>query len=82
MSSLAKTRLQEERKNWRKDHPYGFYAKPKKNADGSLDMMTWECGVPGKRGTLWEGGLYKLLMKFPQNYPERLLIVVLNALNC
>ena len=39
--SLAKIRLQEERKLWRKDHPFGFYARPKKNEDGSLDLMTW-----------------------------------------
>lgn len=30
------------------DHPYGFWAKPKKAADGTLDMKTWETGIPGK----------------------------------
>lgn len=32
------------------DHPYGFWAKPKKNADGSMDLKTWEAGIPGKEG--------------------------------
>lgn len=32
------------------DHPYGFWAKPKKAADGTLDMKTWETGIPGKEG--------------------------------
>jgi hypothetical protein len=26
----------------------GFFAKPKKKADGTLDMMVWEVGIPGK----------------------------------
>jgi hypothetical protein len=31
---MASTRLAEERKRWRKDHPFGFVAKPRSNADG------------------------------------------------
>jgi len=46
--SIARARLAEERKEWRKDHPFGFHAKPMKNADGSMNMMKWECGIPGK----------------------------------
>lgn len=45
---IAKGRLVEERKAWRKDHPHGFYARPVSGADGSLNLMTWECGIPGK----------------------------------
>lgn len=26
----------------------GFYARPAKSADGSLDLMKWEVGIPGK----------------------------------
>lgn len=26
----------------------GFYARPAKAADGSLDLMKWEVGIPGK----------------------------------
>jgi ubiquitin-conjugating enzyme E2 I len=46
--SIARARLSEERKEWRKDHPFGFHAKPMKNADGSVNLMKWECGIPGK----------------------------------
>jgi Ubiquitin-conjugating enzyme len=28
-------------------------------------MKKWECGIPGKQKTLWEGGLFKLDMIFP-----------------
>ncbi|XP_061504706.1 SUMO-conjugating enzyme UBC9-B isoform X1 [Anopheles gambiae] len=69
MSGIAIRRLYEERKAWRKDHPYGFVARPVKNSDGSIDLLTWECAVPGKKGTLWEGGLYKLRMLFQDDYP-------------
>lgn len=34
MGSIAKTRLMTERKNWRKDKPYGFIAKPTNATDG------------------------------------------------
>lgn len=52
-------------KLWRKDHPFGFYAKPIRNAQGVLDLKNWECGIPGKEKTLWEGGLFKLTVQFP-----------------
>uniref|UniRef100_A0A182N151 SUMO-conjugating enzyme n=1 Tax=Anopheles dirus TaxID=7168 RepID=A0A182N151_9DIPT len=69
MSGIAASRLGEERKAWRKDHPYGFVARPVKNMDGTLNLMTWECAVPGKKGTAWESGLYKLRMIFKDDYP-------------
>lgn len=28
----------------------GFYAKPSKAADGSMNLMEWEVGIPGKQG--------------------------------
>jgi ubiquitin-conjugating enzyme E2 I len=80
--ALCRNRLGEERKQWRKDHPYvfslplirfrnadltkGFYAKPAKANDGSLDLMKWEAGIPGKAGTPWENGLFKLSLLFPE----------------
>jgi len=63
-------RLSEERKSWRKDHPFGFVARPMQNADATLDLMNWECKIPGKKGTLWEGGLYSLRMYFKDDYPS------------
>ncbi|ORX40606.1 putative ubiquitin-conjugating enzyme [Kockovaella imperatae] len=71
MSSLASARLAEERKQWRKDHPHGFFAKPVKKADGSLNLMEWEVGIPGKEKTDWEGGLYKIRMTFPEDFPTK-----------
>ena len=71
MAGIAVTRLSEERKNWRKDHPPDFYAKPATKADGSTDMMKWEAGIPGKVGTDWEGGVYKLIIQFSPDYPNK-----------
>lgn len=31
--------------------------------------MKWSCGIPGKEGTDWEGGVYKLELTFPDDYP-------------
>lgn len=36
-----------------------------RTAQGVLDLKKWECGVPGKDKTLWEGGLFKLDVLFP-----------------
>ncbi|AAW45405.1 hypothetical protein CNBH2090 [Cryptococcus deneoformans B-3501A] len=71
MSNLAQARLHEERKQWRKDHPFGFYARPTKAADGTLNIMSWEVGIPGKAGTDWEGGMYVVKMNFPDEFPTK-----------
>ncbi|KXN70939.1 putative ubiquitin--protein ligase hus5 [Conidiobolus coronatus NRRL 28638] len=71
MSGICLSRLSEERKQWRKDHPHGFYAKPAKKPDSSLDLMTWECGIPGKSNTPWANGLYKLTITFTEDYPAK-----------
>ena len=61
----SKIRLTRVRKQWRRDHPFGFFAKPVRTSQGVLDLKKWECGVPGKDKTLWEGGLFKLDVLFP-----------------
>ena len=53
------------RKTWRKDHPFGFVARPMKTPQGALDLKRWDCAIPGKEKTLWDGGLFKLEMQFP-----------------
>lgn len=70
-SGIARGRLVEERKAWRRDHPYGFYARPTSKGDGSSDIMKWEAGIPGKEGTDWENGIYKVSMEFTEDYPSK-----------
>lgn len=82
MSGIALSRLAQERKAWRKDHPFvsyllrigcstlvfqhffklilnfaslifqGFVAVPTKNPDGTMNLMNWECAIPGKKGVI------------------------------
>lgn len=44
---MAQARLMQERKAWRKDHPHGWLAKPKKQADGTENLLVWECIITG-----------------------------------
>ncbi|XP_041449444.1 SUMO-conjugating enzyme UBC9-B-like [Drosophila obscura] len=69
MSGTAVAKLSEQRKSWRKDHPFGFVARPCKKPDGTLTLFRWECEIPGKKGTDWEGGVYKLIMHFTDDFP-------------
>ncbi|KAK7309701.1 hypothetical protein RJT34_06639 [Clitoria ternatea] len=71
MSGVARRRLAEERKSWRMDHPYGFVAKPETLPDGTINLMVWNCIIPGKSETDWEGGYFPLTMHFSENYPRR-----------
>jgi ubiquitin-conjugating enzyme E2 I len=106
-------RLTNERKNWRENHPVGFFARLKKAEDGSqsacfegptprgggrasapapprprprpsnppssrparpptlADLMVWECGIPGRAGTPWEGGTYRIELTFSLEYPSK-----------
>ena len=72
----ARGRLQSERKALRQDrgwirnpqNPRGFEAKPSLNADGTQNLMVWDCAIPGKDGTPWEGGLVPLVLRFTDDY--------------
>ena len=69
---IAKERLLQERKNWRKEHPYGFIAKPVLWKDTKeFNLYNWECSIPGKKGTEWEGGNYRVTMEFNEDYPNK-----------
>lgn len=71
MSSLCDIRLQEERKQWRKDHPFGFYAKPQKDTDGTLNLRKWTAGIPGKAGTNFANAVYPVTIEFSDDYPSK-----------
>lgn len=71
VGALAKGRLVQERKQWRRDKPFGFHARPESNADGSVNMMKWKCYIPGKQDTEWEGGYFPLTMEFCSEYPAK-----------
>ena len=69
--TMALIRLSEERKHWRKKKPWGFFARPSKNPDGSTNLRAWKCGILGKKGTDWANGQYRLSINFGEEYPHR-----------
>jgi ubiquitin-conjugating enzyme E2 I len=69
--TLVLINFYQERKTWRKDHPPGFFIKPAAKADGSSDLFQWKGGIPGKAGTDWEGGVYKIRLQFNEDYPSQ-----------
>mmetsp|Transcript_7885 Transcript_7885/g.9498 ORF Transcript_7885/g.9498 Transcript_7885/m.9498 type:complete len:158 (+) Transcript_7885:146-619(+) len=71
MATIASARLREERRSWRKDHPANFWARPLKNPDGSANLLIWEAGVPGRKGTDWEAGVFKVRLDFTKGYPSK-----------
>jgi len=63
------------RKAWRRDHPFGFQAKPSKRPDGSQNLFQWKCLVPGPPGTDWAPenttyGHYPVRLEFGTDYPS------------
>lgn len=71
MSGIARSRLAEERKVWRKDRPHGFFARPATGKDGAVNLLRWDCQIPGKKDTLWDLGFYPLTMEFSEDYPSK-----------
>ncbi|CAJ0921163.1 unnamed protein product [Ranitomeya imitator] len=70
MSGIALSRLAQERKAWRKDHPFGFVAVPTKNPDGTMNLMNWECAIPGKKGEDYLNYECYLRMIIPSSPPK------------
>ena len=73
MSGIARSRLAEERKVWRKDRPHGFFARPettRRTGQSSLsEMRMLHSGQ--RKSTLWEAGFYPLTMEFSEDYPSK-----------
>ncbi|KAJ3671522.1 hypothetical protein LUZ60_007601 [Juncus effusus] len=46
---IARGRLTEERKAWRKNYPHGFVAKSQTLPNGSVNLMLWQCRIPGQK---------------------------------
>lgn len=37
----------------------------------SMDLLKWDCLIPGKDGTAWHNGFYPLTLEFTEEYPSR-----------
>lgn len=49
INDLVITRLNQERKAWRQDHPHGFVARPMTLEDGTTNLLHWVCEIPGPK---------------------------------
>eukprot|EP00923_Selenidium_pygospionis_P028830 GHVN01051566.1.p1 GENE.GHVN01051566.1~~GHVN01051566.1.p1 ORF type:complete len:175 (-),score=22.92 GHVN01051566.1:94-618(-) len=71
-TSIARSRLLQERADWRRDHPPLFAARYANFSDQQgQNPFLWLCKIPGKKGTIWEGGEYLLKMEFSDEYPSK-----------
>jgi len=67
----AEARLQAERKDWRKERPEHFVAKPQNRADGSQNLFVWDIKIPARPTSVWAPGLFAGTMTFTADYPNK-----------
>ena len=60
----TKNRLQKEYEDFKNDPPTNCSAAP---IDG--DIYKWEAVIYSSTGSVYEGGIFNLMIEFPQNYP-------------
>ena len=61
----------QERKNWRKDHPPNFVAKPQLRPDGTSNLMKWDIKIPARPASAWYPGILSAEMSFDTDYPMK-----------
>jgi ubiquitin-conjugating enzyme E2 A len=66
MSSSARRRLINDFKRFEKEDSNGIFASPLTN-----NIMVWEAVIFGPEDTPWEGGSFKLLIEFTEEYPTK-----------
>lgn len=65
-TTISKRRLLRDLKTLQKETPHGISGSPVGN-----DIQQWEAIILGPDGTVWEGGVFKLKLVFPEDYPNR-----------
>jgi ubiquitin-conjugating enzyme E2 I len=78
---IARGRLLAERKEWRKDHPHGFVAKPRTRDDGTQDLLAWDVRIPAKESSVWFPAMLSARMVFSEDYPNSPPVVIFNKIN-
>merc|ERR1719335_1107189 len=71
MASLSAKRLGQERIQFKKNHPFGFYAKFSKKETGEQDLYKWNCGIATDPKGPWKGVVLKMRLEFHEDYPAR-----------
>ncbi len=66
MTSSARRRLINDFKRFEKEDSNGIFASPL-----SKSILVWEAVIFGPEDTQWEGGSFKLLLEFTEEYPTK-----------
>lgn len=66
LADQTRRRLMQDFKRLRRDHPPGVNGAPE---DG--DLQTWSAVIFGPEDTVWQDGIFKLSLAFPEDYPSR-----------
>lgn len=66
MSTPAKRRLVRDWTKLSESNPQGFNAQPLED-----NILVWEAVIFGPQQTYWEGGVFKLVMEFSEEYPSK-----------
>jgi ubiquitin-conjugating enzyme E2 A len=66
MSSLTRRRLVNDLKRVEQEDSSGIFASPQQN-----NILLWEAVIFGPDDTPWEGGSFKLLLEFSEEYPTK-----------
>eukprot|EP00301_Raphidiophrys_heterophryoidea_P014630 c23064_g1_i1.p1 GENE.c23064_g1_i1~~c23064_g1_i1.p1 ORF type:complete len:174 (-),score=40.84 c23064_g1_i1:64-516(-) len=66
MSTPARRRLMRDFKRMQKDPPAGINAAPL-----DADVMSWNAVIFGPEDSPWDGGTFKLTLKFNEEYPSK-----------
>lgn len=66
MSSAARRRLINDFKRFEKEDTNGLYASPQEN-----NILVWDAVIFGPDDTQWEGGSFKLIFEFTEEYPTK-----------
>jgi ubiquitin-conjugating enzyme E2 A len=66
MSSLTRRRLVNDLKRVEQEDSSGIFASPQQE-----NILVWEAVIFGPDDTPWEGGSFKLLLQFSEEYPTK-----------
>ena len=66
MSSLTRRRLVNDLKRVEQEDSNGIFASPQQT-----NILCWEAVIFGPDDTPWEGGSFKLLLEFSEEYPTK-----------
>jgi ubiquitin-conjugating enzyme E2 A len=62
--TTARRRLMIDLKKLKMDNPDGISAEPNKDS-----ILQWTAVIQGAPDSIWEGGVFKIALQFPESYP-------------